>query len=115
MENDHNTLVDQEMMDEWVQEVSRLWVAFQKRPSAEELNLYCDELAMIPLGLLRKTISRAIRDHKYSGVPNLHDVWSALRTELGGVLDIKQSIADWIDRGWDRVVVRFHGERELVQ
>ena len=69
-------------LEEWLGVLVRLWTAFQKQPTPDQLDLYRNQLDEIPLELLEQAVKRAIRDYKYGNVPSVHDVWEALRKWL---------------------------------
>lgn len=94
--------------DDWYRVLARLWPAFGKPLDETMLAIYGQELADVPLGLLERGISRVIREHKFSTVPTVAEVWSAVRRELGEPRgDILRSIDHWGDALWARVITRF--------
>lgn len=98
-------LYEQEMLQEWLDELAKLWTAFGKVPTSESMTIYQTILGAIPLGLLKIAVLRAIRDHKYNSAPTPHDVWLALARELGNPADIMAAIEDWRRAGWQRLTV----------
>lgn len=112
MQTSDNVLSDQEIyamaMAEWQNVLVRLWTAFQKKPTPDQLELYVEQLEDIPLELLEKAVRRAIRDYRYGNVPSVHDVWEALRKEMGldPHHDILLEIKDWHALQWERIVYR---------
>jgi len=112
-----NTLTDeelhkllmQEMLKPWVTILTSLWTAFDKKPTSEMVEIYTDQLGEIPLELLKLVVKRAIRDHKFGNVPNVHDVWEALRRELELSLhdDLLEGIEQWKQTQFERILVRF--------
>ena len=97
----------QEALDEWIGVLSRLWTACGKIPDTDRLVLYQEELAIVPLGLLQKAVSRAIREHAYNNVPTVGELWAAVRKELGDPHDIEQAISDWKYVTSRQCIVRF--------
>jgi hypothetical protein len=85
----------QAAMDEWIDELARLWDAIGKPLDADRLQIYQRELNVVPLGLLKKVISRVIRENTYSNVPPVGVLWAAVRAELGQPVDVMQALADW--------------------
>lgn len=85
---------------DWLDVISRLWRAVDKQPDPKRLLLYGQELAGVPTGLLEKAVSRCIREHTYSNVPTIGEVWQAVRTELDNPLDTEQAIRNWCDEQW---------------
>ena len=100
-------LVYETPLEEWLSVLARLWIAFDKPLDPERLQLYQAELASVPMGLLELAISRTIRNHVYSSVPSIGDVWRSVRAELGNPYDLDQAIQDWCERQWRKVVVDF--------
>jgi hypothetical protein len=98
--------------EEWMSVLARLWIAYDKTIDAERLQIYAHELADVPMGLLEKAVSRAIRGHRFSSVPTVGDVWDALSAELGHPSDMLQAIQAWCDLQWRKVVVEFHKPAE---
>lgn len=105
-------LIYESPQEEWMSILARLWIAFDKPLDADRLRIYSDELSAIPMGLLEKAISRTIREHRFSNVPSIGDVWRALQTELGNPYDLQQAIESWCDRQWRKVVVEFKAPAE---
>ena len=93
--------------EEWIAILSRLWIAFDKPLDPERLQIYIHELGSVPLGLLELAVSRTIRNHKFSNVPSVADVWRSVNAELGNPYDVDQAIQEWCDRQWRKVVVEF--------
>ena len=95
-------------LEEWLGVLVRLWTAFQKQPTPDQLDLYRNQLDEIPLELLEQAVKRAIRDYKYGNVPSVHDVWEALRKvlDLSTHDDVGEAIAHWTELRWDRLIYR---------
>jgi len=102
-----NEMFRNEMLPEWIKALMRLWTAFGKSPTSEMTQVYTEQLGDIPLGLLEIAIKRTIRDHRFSSVPTVHDVWVALARELGNPADIDQAIDAWEQQSFRRCVVHF--------
>jgi hypothetical protein len=96
-------------LDIWLGVLVRLWTAFQKQPTPDQLDLYQEQLEEIPLALLEKAVKRAIRDYRYGNVPSVHDVWEALRKEmdLSTHDDIGDAIRQWSELRYEKIVYRF--------
>lgn len=95
-------------MDEWLDQLIRLWDAVGKPLDADRLQIYRRELSAIPLGLLEKAISRVLRGHIYASVPAIGEVWNAVRDELGCRKGQElEAIEHWCDMSWDRCFIRF--------
>ena len=99
---------EQMMLDEWLGVVSQLWDAVGKDPDEKRLTVYARQLSMIPLGLLERSVDRAIRENgKYQTVPTIGAIWAAVRKELGDPVDLDTAIQAWIERQFDKCIVRF--------
>ena len=96
-------------LEEWLGVLVRLWTAFQKQPTPEQLELYQNQLEEIPLGLLELAVKRAIRDYRYGNVPSVHDVWEALRKvlDLSAHDDLGEAIQHWREIQWERLAYSF--------
>jgi hypothetical protein len=105
-------LVYESALEEWMGILARLWTAFDKPLDPERLQIYSQALADVPLGLLEKAVFRVIRNHRFSNVPTVGDVWAAVKAELGNPLDVKQAIEEWCDLQWRKCVVAFPGPAE---
>ncbi len=99
--------VDQAARKEWLEVIARLWEAVDKPIDAARLKNYQRELAIVPLGLLEKAVSRCIRENTFSNVPPIGKVWEAVTHELGNPHDITQALENWAESGWNRCVVNF--------
>ena len=95
-----------DMIDEWLAEITRLWDAVGKPLDEDRLVIYQRELSDIPLGLLKRAISRAIRENTYSNVPPVGTIWKALRVELGNPYDVMEAIGEWMQSSLERCIVR---------
>ncbi len=85
-----------EMLPLWIKELTKLWTAFRKVPTADELTFYKDQLSEIPYGLLKLAVKRVIAEHEYSNVPLVSEVWKALRKELHCSMDdLPREMIDW--------------------
>jgi hypothetical protein len=89
--------------EEWLSVLGRLWEAVDKPIDAKRLEVYRRELGSVPMGLLEQATSRCIREHTYSNVPTVGEVWEAVRKELSNPFDLPQAILDWEDARWRRV------------
>lgn len=72
-----------EIFLEWTATIEKLWQAIGKPVDQSRLEVYVEELRFIPLGLLDKAVSRALRTGgSYQTVPTLGAIWDAIREEL---------------------------------
>lgn len=103
--------LDQMLLDEWHDILAQLWLAANKTLASDEKRyaLYAEKLGGIPLGLLEKAIDRVLREHRYSNVPALGEVWAALRKELGNPYNLDQAVEEWGARLLERGIYRFEG------
>ena len=93
---------------EWLETLSGMWEAIGKPLDEKRLQKYAKELNGIPLGLLEKAVSRAIRNSgDYQVIPTISAIWGALRRELGNPYDIDQAIERWIETQYQSSVKRF--------
>lgn len=93
---------------EWLEVLSGMWEAIGKPLDEKRLQKYVKELNGIPLGLLEKAVSRAIRNSgDYQVVPTISAIWGALRKELGNPYDIDRAIERWVETQHQSIVKRF--------
>ena len=98
----------QAAMEEWLEVLSRLWVAYDKPLDPIRLVLYQTMLGKLPLGLLELAVEQTIRAHgKFNNVPTVGEVWDALRVVLHNPFDLDQAIEDWSARKFESCVYRF--------
>lgn len=95
----------------WLGVLSQLWTAYGKTPTQAQLTLYSQKLGNIPLGLLEIAVDHVIREHRFSNVPTIGEIWEALVAELHPVSksfgSIVESIEQWESERWERCFVRF--------
>lgn len=99
----------QAAMEEWLNVLARLWVAFDKPLEPVRLALYQSLLNKLPLGLLELAVERVVREHKYNSVPTVAEVWDAVRKELHNPFDLDQAITMWSELKFQRCMYRFEG------
>lgn len=98
----------QAAVEEWLEVLSRLWVAYDKPLDPVRLVLYQNMLAKLPLGLLELAVEQTVRNHgKYNNVPTVGEVWDAVRVVLHNPYDLDQAIEDWSSRKFQLCVYRF--------
>lgn len=102
------TEIYQAATQDWLRVLARLWTAVGKTPEPARLKVYQDELGDIPIGVLEKAVSRCMRQHQYSNVPTIGDLWAAINTELGAgpFAPVEDAVADWEQRRWHEIAVR---------
>jgi hypothetical protein len=81
---------------DWVEILSRLWVAVGKPEERDRATIYGHALGDIPFGLLERGVNRILRSHRFSSVPTIGEIIEAVKQELGNSYDFKQAIAEWI-------------------
>lgn len=96
----------QAAMEEWLGVLVRLWQAVGKPVDAERLQIYQRELGDVPLGLLEKAVTRLIREWSYANVPNVSEIWKAVRKELNDPNDLPIALESWKQRSFERCVYR---------
>lgn len=94
-------------VQEWLEVLAQLWVAFGKALDGEQMIIYQKNLKVVPLGLLDQAINRVIREHRFSSVPTVAQVWAAVRTELHNPVDLDYAIESWLDQQWTNCHHRF--------
>lgn len=99
----------QAAMEEWLNVLARLWVAFDKPLDPVRLALYQGMLNKLPLGLLELAVERVVREHKYNSVPTVAQVWEAVRKELRNPFDLDQAIDTWCELKFQSCFYRFDG------
>lgn len=100
--------IEQDAYLEWTDVLIGMWEAIGKPLDEKRLAKYAKELKDIPLGLLEKAISRAIRNGgDYQVVPTISAIWGALRKELGNPYDIDEAIERWREAKYQSIIVRF--------
>jgi hypothetical protein len=98
----------QAAMEDWLDVLSRLWVAYDKPLDPVRLVLYQNMLRKLPTGLLELAIEQTVRVHgKYNNVPTVGEVWEAVRMVLHNPYDLDQAIADWNARKFEACLYRF--------
>lgn len=108
----------QAALEEWLEVLSTLWVAYDKPLDPVRLVLYQNIIGKLPLGLLKLSIEQTLRDHgKYNNVPTIGEVWDAVRVVLHNPHDLDRAIEEWSDRKFEACIYRFGGvvvETEVV-
>lgn len=100
--------IEQAANVEWLDILSGMWEAIGKPIDEKRLQKYARELHSIPLGLLEKAVSRAIRNGgDYMVVPTISAIWGALRKELKNPYDIDEAIERWCEAQYQSMIVRF--------
>ncbi len=85
-----------------------MWDAVGKPLDERRLNKYMAELRDIPLGLLQKAVSRALRNAgDYHVVPTIGAIYAAVRKELGNPQDLDEAVDRWCAAKFERSIVRF--------
>ncbi len=97
-------------MEDWVGIIAQLWDAIGKPVDEKRLNMYCKQLQVVPLGLLDKGVSYAIRNNTYSNIPPIGMIWEGVRKELIPLnippgIDIADAIEEWNKRLYKRAVL----------
>lgn len=101
--------------EEWLGVLVSMWDAVDKDVEEKRLMYYAKEFADIPLGLLEKAVSRAIRNNgKYLSVPSVGAIWDAIRKETGehpnmDVLEVVKLWNDQAEERFERQIYRFAG------
>jgi hypothetical protein len=90
-------------MEDWVVIIAQLWDAIGKPVDEKRLNMYCKQLQIVPLGLLDKGVSYAIRNNTFSNIPPIGTIWEGVRKELVPLnippgTDIADAIEIWNER-----------------
>lgn len=81
---------------DWVEILSRLWVAVGKPEDRDRATIYGHALGDIPFGLLERGVNRILRSHCFSSVPTIGEIIEAVKQELGNPHEVKQAIAEWV-------------------
>jgi hypothetical protein len=99
---------NQAALEEWLEVLSRLWVAYDKPLDPVRLVLYQNMLGKLPIGLLELAIEQTVRNHgKYNNVPTVGEVWDAVRVVLHNPYNLDQAIVDWSARKFESCIYRF--------
>lgn len=69
--------------EEWIGVLKQLWEAVGKPINKEQLKVYAKHLADIPLGVLEEIIQELLRNHQYSNVPTIGEIWQTIRRKYG--------------------------------
>lgn len=109
LSNDNQDQAIQQAAEAWLEELSKLWTAVGKTPTLEQLKVYQDMLGDVPLGLLERSVKRALQAHKFNSVPTIGNVWDAFLIELDAPdgMPIREAIERWEARLWGNTVVYF--------
>jgi hypothetical protein len=99
--------IHQAATEEWLGILSRLWIGVGKSPTSEQLTVYREMLGDIPLGLLERTVERAMREHRFANVPTIGNVWDAFLKELNlrPGMPVEQAVETWSERLFDACVL----------
>jgi hypothetical protein len=93
---------NQAALEDWLEVLSRLWVAYDKPLDPVRLVLYQNMLEKLPTGLLELAIEQTVRNHgKYNNVPTIGEVWDAVRVVLHNPHNLDQAIEDWSARKFE--------------
>ena len=60
----------------WVSTLAGLWTAFGVSLDIKRLEIYARALKEIPLEILEKTIDRVLREHQYSNIPTVAELYN---------------------------------------
>jgi hypothetical protein len=107
--------IHQAAADEWMQTLMSLWDAVGKEIDSNRLTIYAGQLEIVPLGLLKKVVARAIRNNgQYQTVPTVGALWDAVRKELDlrPSEDTEEAIQRWCARMFDQAIYRFEPESQ---
>lgn len=99
--------IAQAAMEEWVSTLAQLWIAFGKQVDADQLLIYQQNLAVVPMGLLDAAVKRVIREHTFNNVPTIAEVWGAVRRELRNPVDLDRAMNEWASQKWSNAVYVF--------
>lgn len=106
----------QAALEDWLEILSRLWVAYDKPLDPVRLVIYQNMLGKLPSRLLELAIEQAVKDHgKYNNVPTVGEVWAAVRVVLHNPRDIDQAIDEWSSRQFEACLYRFGVAAETVK
>lgn len=98
----------QAALEDWLEVLSRLWVAYDKPLDPIRLVLYQNMLGKLPTGLLELAIEQTVKDHgKYNNVPTVGEVWDAVRVVLHNPHNLDQAIEDWSAWKFEACIYRF--------
>jgi hypothetical protein len=98
---------------EWMGVLVKMWDAVDKDVDEKRLAVYAEEFQSIPLGLLEKAVSRAIRNNGvYLSVPSVGALWIAIQKEIGDLpnMDVMEVVNLWKERQaeqFDALLYRF--------
>ena len=67
------------LMAEWIGVLQKMWHAIGKAVDRNQLDVYAEQLADVPMGVLEDAVSQAIRDNKYNTVPSIGTIWKNIR------------------------------------
>jgi len=88
---------------DWVGALVSMWDAIGKPVDEVRLGVYMRQLGSVPLGLLERAVSLAIRDNgSYATVPTVGAIWQALRKVLGNPLDLEVAMLRYCEGLWAR-------------
>lgn len=96
-----------EAKKDWLTVLSDLWTAYDKKLNPAQMKIYVRQLDFIPIGLLRKSIDRAILEKEFSTTPNPNEVIRALKKELDDPLDLAEAVENWSYESWEKCTVSF--------
>lgn len=97
-----------EAQKEWLGVLMRLWDAFGIVPDDKTVEAYYSALGDIPLGLLERSVIRAIRNHRFNSAPTIAEVLAAVRAELGegAPRDFGLALEMWTERHFASIARR---------
>lgn len=64
---------------EWVSILTQLWDACGKPVEKQRLSVYRKQLEDVSLGVLEKAVKHLLREHVYSNVPTIGEIWKEVK------------------------------------
>lgn len=61
-------------LQDWTDILGKLWTAFGKPLNVDQLKVYREALADVPLGVLEHVVEETIKQHKFNSVPTLAEL-----------------------------------------
>jgi len=83
---------------EWLDVLSQLWEATGKPVNEKQLMVYAKQLSHVPMAVLEDVVNTLLREHTWSNVPTIGEIWKCLRERYGDPENPKPKEIVWVWR-----------------
>jgi hypothetical protein len=93
---------------EWVGILTQLWDACGKPVEKQRLSVYRKQLEDVSLGILEKAIKNLLREHVYSNVPTIGEIWQEVkRLQADGCESELRLYRFWQDKPIEPILINY--------